>query len=137
MNDEKNWILELHHETLQGLYENECINEEQLIKALIHAWEKDFDFCTCGRNVDAMRAIYEKLYRVKNNEMPRNNDDHLLSYFLHSVGYTEHGGGIYGSWVSGGSGETFLWILDTLLKENTWLDLSEKYMEIENKYERS
>lgn len=89
---------------------------------LTRVWYDDFKFCGCGCPEDVMRFIGQVLaekQKISDAPVPKNfNDTNLwdeinkllpstdmkswvVSYLLDSKGFTEHGGGVGGSWLTG------------------------------------
>lgn len=79
-------------------------------------------FCMCGESASALRLVRDYLARIKLQILKSgyawtdadSPSEWLVMYFADSRGFTEHGGGIRGAWLSQ-DGELFLSRADGVL----------------------
>lgn len=101
---------------------------------LLKVWRKDFGFCACGDPEGTMRFIGQVLAEKREIYAAEGSDQSLwdglrkllpyedpksliVEHLLDSKGFTEHGGGVGGSWLTG-DGMELLEAIELIGKEN-------------------
>lgn len=87
------------------------MDERELRVAIQHYYFDMLDWCGCGRPWEAMLEIAKFLEgRQKKEPFPEGPLSLCLAYELDRAGFTEHGTGIYGCWLTE-EGEQFLGLI--------------------------
>ncbi|TJW14334.1 MAG: hypothetical protein E5W82_10165 [Mesorhizobium sp.] len=63
-------------------------------------WFEVAKFCACGNPASLLEEVRDALAAMKIQPIDPDAHELLMLYWLDNVKLTEHGGGIYGSWLS-------------------------------------